>query len=423
MTGTESVTVDSTALEALLLVGVLLFSALMSRGMARIWVSVASFLVVVGLIVGPAALGWFDVGITTATVHVVAAVALSMVLFSDAARTDVRRLRAIAAQPARLLTVGLVGSLVLGTVIAIPLFPVLTVPLALVLATILAPTDAALGAPVVTDRSVPADVREVLTVESGLNDGIAVPVLLFALGWAGLQDSGGSSFLIVLGQVLGIGIAVGGVAGSLVAFAMISTTRRWGDAPTWSSMVPLLTALGCYGLAEHLGGSGFIAAFVGGLLFGWVCRNRGADSELLVDESVSNLLQGTTWFVFGAAAVGPVLLEGTFDWRWVAYGLLSVTVVRMLPVALALLGTRQPWQTVAFIGWFGPRGLASVVFLIIVLDLSPADEATATIFGTVTVTVLLSILLHGLSARPLAAAFGTWAGRRGQTQPANQGNA
>jgi NhaP-type Na+/H+ or K+/H+ antiporter len=106
-----------------------------------------------------------------------------------------------------------------------------------------------------------------------------------------------------------------------------------------------------------------------------------------------------------------------------AYGLLSVTVVRMLPVALALLGTRQPWQTVAFIGWFGPRGLASVVFLIIVLDLSPADEATATIFGTVTVTVLLSILLHGLSARPLAAAFGTWAGRRGQTQPANQGNA
>lgn len=422
MAGAESFTVESTGLEALLLVGVLLFSALMSRGMARIWVSVASFLVVVGLVVGPAALGWFDVGITTAAVHAVAAVALSTVLFSDAARTDVRRLRAVASQPARLLTIGLVGSLVLGTVVAIPLFPVLTVPLALVLATILAPTDAALGAPVVTDESVPADVREVLTVESGLNDGIAVPVLLFALSWAGLQDAGASSFASLLVVVLGVAVSVGAIVGSLVAVTMIATTRRWGNSPTWSSMVPLLTALGCYGLAEHLGGSGFIAAFVGGLLFGTVSRNRQADSELLVDETVSNLLQGTTWFVFGAVAVGPVLLGGTFDWRWVAYGLLSVSVVRMLPVWVALLGTHERWQTVAFIGWFGPRGLASVVFLIIVLDLSPADDATATIFGTVTVTVLLSILLHGLSARPLAAAFGAWARRLEQPDPASQDN-
>lgn len=422
MAGTEAATVDSTAVEALLLVGVLLVSALMNRGLARIWVSVASFLVVVGLVVGPSGLGWFDVGITTDTVHLVAAVALSTVLFSDAARTDVRRLRAIAAQPARLLTIGLVGTLALGTIIAIPLFPVLTLPLALVLATILAPTDAALGAPVVTDPSVPPDVREVLTVESGLNDGIAVPVLLFALGWAGLLESDGSSFVTTVGEVLGIGIAVGAVAGLLVAYAMTATTRRWGNSPAWSSMVPLLTALGCYGLAEHLGGSGFIAAFVGGLVFGSLCRTWGADSELLVDESVSNLLQGTTWFVFGAAAVGPILLEGSFDWRWVVYGLLSVSVVRMLPVWLALLGTHQPWQTVAFIGWFGPRGLASVVFLIIVLDLSPPDDVTAAIFGTVTITVLLSILLHGLSARPLAAAFGAWVGRQQQSNPVGRGD-
>lgn len=419
MPGMESATVEASGLEALLLVVVLLFSALMSRGMARIWVSVPLFLVLTGLAVGPSGLGWLDVPITSEAVHAVAAVALSTVLFSDAATTDVRRLRAVAAQPARLLTVGLIGSIVLGTLVAVPLFPALTIPLALVLATILAPTDAALGAPVVTNEAVPADVREVLTVESGLNDGLAVPVLLFALGWAGLQDTGDSSFVSLLLEVLGIGTAVGLGAGFLVAIALIHTTRRWGNSPTWSSMVPLLTALGCYGLAEHLGGSGFIAAFVGGLVFGEVCRDRLVDSELLVDETVSNLLQGATWFVFGAVAVGPVILEGGFDWRWVVYALLSLTVVRMLPVALALLGTKERWPTVAFVGWFGPRGLASVVFLIIVLDLSPDEGAMATIFGTVAVTVFLSILLHGLSARPLAIAYGAWASR--QSSPPRSG--
>ena len=206
-------------------------------------------------------------------------------------------------------------------------------------------------------------------------------------------------------------MAVGVGAGLLAAVALVATTRRWGNSPTWTSMVPLLTAVGCYLLAEHLGGSGFIAAFVGGLVFGEVCRDRVADSELLVDETVSNLLQGATWFAFGAVVVGPVILDAGFDWRWVVYAVLSLTVVRMLPVALALLGTHERWQTVAFIGWFGPRGLASVVFLIIVLDLSPEESATATILGTVAVTVFLSILLHGLTARPIARAYGAWAGR------------
>ena len=327
----ESVPVEATALDALLLVTVLLFSALMSRGLARIWVSVPLFLVLAGFVVGPSSLDWIAVSITSEAVHAVAAAALSTVLFSDAATTDVRRLRAVAAQPARLLTVGLVGSFALGTVAAVLLFPALGIPLALVLAVILAPTDAALGAPVVSDTSVPADVREVLTVESGLNDGLAVPVLIFALGWAGLEESSSSSFVSILVEVLGIGMAVGAGAGLVAAVALIATTRRWGNSPTWTSLVPLLTALGCYLLAEHLGGSGFIAAFIGGLVFGEVCRDRLADSELLVDETVSNLLQGATWFAFGAVVVGPVFLDPGFDWRWVAYALLSLTLVRMLP--------------------------------------------------------------------------------------------
>jgi NhaP-type Na+/H+ or K+/H+ antiporter len=405
----ESTSIDAGALDAILLVAVLLFSALMSQGLARILVSVPLFLVVAGIALGPAGLGWVELQITSDTVHTLAALALSTVLFSDAATTDLRRLRAVAAQPVRLLTIGLLGSILVGTLLAVPLFPELSVPLALVLATILAPTDAALGTPVVTNESVPADVREVLTVEGGLNDGLAVPVLIVALGWAGLEDTSGSGFMSVLVEVLGIGIAVGVGTGILVAIALIATTRRWGNSPTWSAMVPLLTAVGCYLLAEHLGGSGFIAAFVGGLMFGMVCRDRLADSELLVDETVSNLLQGATWFIFGAVAIGPVLLSEGFDWRWLVYGALSLTVVRMLPVALALLGTHERWPTVAFMGWFGPRGLASVVFLIIVLDLSPDQESLATIFGTVAVTVLMSIILHGFSAKPLAVRYGAWA--------------
>jgi len=401
---------QTTATEVLLLVGVLLVGALFARAMTRVWISTALYLVVVGLVLGPSALGWFDVGMTSSTFHLLASLALATVLFSDASRTDLRGLRSVRGQPLRLLTIGLVGSIVLGTVLALPLLPALTAPLALVLATILAPTDGALGTPVFTDPAVPADVREVLTVESGLNDGLAVPVLLLALGWAGLSDNGESGFVRLLVEVLGIGALVGAGVSALVALAWIGTVRRWGSSPGWSPLVPLLTAVGCYGLAEHLGGSGFIAAFVGGLVSGTLCRGR-ASEDLAVDESVSNLLQGATWFTFGAMALGPVLLEGAFEWRWLAYAVLSLTVVRLVPVTLALLGTGERWPTVAFMGWFGPRGLASVVFLVIVLDASPPDAATTAIFGTVALTVFLSILLHGLSARPAARAFGSWAAR------------
>lgn len=411
----DGIPAQTDAVEVLLLIGVLLLGALLERAMTRAWISTALYLVVTGTVLGPSGLGWFDVGISSSTFRLLASLALATVLFSDAARTDLRGLRSVAWQPLRLLTIGLIGSIVLGMLIAVVLLPVLTVPLALVLATILAPTDGALGTPVFTDPAVPDDVREVLTVESGLNDGLAVPILVLALGWAGLEDNGESGLVHLLVEVLGVGAAVGAGVSALVAIAWIMTLRQWGSSPTWSPLVPLLTAVGCYGLAEHLGGSGFIAAFVGGLVSGALCRGR-ATEDLAVDESVSNLLQGATWFTFGAMALGQVLLGGTFDWRWLAYALLSLTAVRVIPVTLALLGTRERWPTVAFIGWFGPRGLASVVFLLMVLDASEPDAATTAIFGTVTITVCLSILLHGLSARPAARAFGAWASRTSSTQ-------
>jgi sodium/hydrogen antiporter len=403
-------------LDAAVVVIALLVCAIGARALARIWVSTALFLVLFGTLVGPSVMGLFDVAITTSSIHTLAAVALATVLFSDAASTDTRRLRGLAAQPARMLTIGLVGSIVLGALVAAVLMPVLTPALALVVGTILAPTDAALGAPVVTDRRVPGDVREVLTVESGLNDGLAVPILLIALGWAELEDTGDVGLLQLIVRVLGIGALVGAGLAAVVAAWWILTSRRWGGVTAWSALVPLLTAVSGYFLAEQLGGSGFIAAFGGGLLFGAICRDRVED-DLLVDESVSNLLQGVTWFVFGAVAVGPVLLAGDFDVRWLLYALLSLTVVRLVPVGVSLLGTRTRLPTVAFMGWFGPRGLASVVFLIVVLDVAPPAAQASSILGAVTVTVALSVLLHGLSAPAAVAAYGAWASRTEAPQP------
>jgi len=403
----EAASVEGDAVDALVLIAALLLCSIAARALTRAWVSTALLLVLLGVLLGPPGLGLFDLAITTSTVHLVASIALATVLFSDAAAIDVRRMRAVAAQPIRLLSIGLLGSVALGAVLAVGLLPAITWPLALVVAAILAPTDAALGAPVVSDPAVPEDVREVLTVESGLNDGLAVPILLVGLAWADLQEIDEAGFAALIGRVVGIGVLCGVAVAGLVALALRRASHRWGTTPAWSALTPLLAAVACYVLAEHLGGSGFIAAFVGGLAFGALCRGR-VDDELIVDEGVSNLLQGTTWFVFGAAAVGPLLLDVDIDPRWVVYALLSLTFVRFVPVWLALLGTRSPWPTVAFIAWFGPRGLASVVFLVIVLDLSPADTATASIVGTVTLTVLLSVVLHGLSARPAARAYGAW---------------
>jgi NhaP-type Na+/H+ or K+/H+ antiporter len=285
-----------------------------------------------------------------------------------------------------------------------------------VLATIVAPTDAALGEAVVSDEHVPADVREVLSVESGLNDGLAVPVLLIALAAAGLQPLDASGPLALFGLVLGGGAGIGILLGAGAALVTALVGRAVGLDRRWVALVPVVTAVAAYLLAEHLGASGFIAAFVGGLAFGGVARRR-AMTGIEVDEEISLLLQAATWFVFGAVVVGPITFSG-WDWRWWAFAGLALTVARMVPVWVALLGTRTPAPTVAFMGWFGPRGLASVVFLVLVVRLEPAAEWLAPVVGAASATVALSVVAHGLSAPPLARRFGAWAARHPAEGPA-----
>jgi len=268
----------------------------------------------------------------------------------------------------------------------------------------LAPTDAALGQAVVTNPVVPAKVRESLNVESGLNDGICVPVLFIFLAIATNKTGDGgmlglASRLIV--EEIGIG-AVVGLAVAWIASAILkrSISRGW-VADSWLSIPVVAIAMTCFAMAQSLGGSGFIASFVGGLTFGAMTKDH-KEQLLSAAEGTGDTFSLLTWVAFGAAVVGHSIEH--FSWRIVVYAVLSLTVVRMLPVFLVLAGTGLRTKSKLFMGWFGPRGLASIVFIIIVLG---KDLPGAHILAmTVVFTVILSILAHGLTANPLASAYG-----------------
>jgi sodium/hydrogen antiporter len=359
-----------------------------------------------GLLVGTDALGLVDPSATGELVKVLAEATLAVVLFSDASRIDQGALRSELGVPARLLGIGLPLTIAAGFAAAVLLFGGLAWPEALVLGIVLAPTDAALGQAVVTSRRLPVRVRQSLNVESGLNDGICVPLFLVALAVAQAEEGaigGGHAARLVL-EKIGYGAALGVVAGAAAAsVVVVAGGRRLVDA-SWLQVVPLAGALLAFGSAEAVGGSGFIAAFVGGAVFGGLRRRRGGDVSYLT-EQVGSVLAATTFVVFGAVLLGPAL--GDLTWQIALYAVLSLTLVRMLPVAIAMLGTPARRPTVAFLGWFGPRGAASIVFALLVVEEGglPHDELLLT---TAFVTVGLSVFAHGLTAAPLARRYATW---------------
>ncbi len=286
---------------------------------------------------------------------------------------------------------------------------------ALVLAIVLAPTDAALGQAVVTDPRLPSRVRQGLNVESGLNDGICVPLLLIAIGIAEADED----LLTVHGAVhlvleeIGYGIVGGITAGVAAALALRVAERHELVAKGWEQAIPLAGAALAYGIAAPLGGSGFIAAFVAGLCFGILSRQEGQEATELT-ESTGSVLAGVTFVVFGAVALGPGLED--LDWRIALYAVLSLTVVRMVPVWLALLGTSIRPPTVAYLGWFGPRGLASIVFSVIVLEGSGLAHVDSLVL-IVIITVALSVFAHGLTAVPLTGRYARWFSSQSKPPP------
>jgi sodium/hydrogen antiporter len=378
---------------------------LMSARLGRASLTAPIIFVTVGMLLAEGLHG-IEPDASQEAVKLLAEVTLVWVLFADASRVGLREFRADLGLYTRLLAVGLPLTIAAGTLLAMWLFGGLGVWLALLVGAALAPTDAALGAAVMTDPAVPERDRQVLNVESGLNDGIATPIVTIAIAGAAAAAAGIAEGPELGGALadLAIGLAVGIVLGLLGGRAMRMARRREWVSESFTGPAVLALALAAYAGTLWLDGNGFVAAFLAGLAFG-NSAGRGGVTEVFYVEQTAGLLSLLTWLLFGAVII-PIVFEQT-DWQVIAYAVLSLTVVRLLPVAIALVGTRLPMRTVAFIGWFGPRGLASIIFAVLALEElhAEADRAVA-IIG---MTVLLSVFAHGLSAKPLAGRYGATA--------------
>ena len=383
----------------------LLVFAALSHRLKRSYVTLAIFFTSTGLLAGPA-LGLLDLELGSEPIKLLAQATLTLVLFSDASRISIPALRREFSVPARLLGLGLPLTIAAGTVAGVTVLPGVSLAEALVLAVMLACTDAALGQAVVTDRRIPSRIRQGLNVESGLNDGLCVPLFFIALAIAE-ADQGALSergALEVVAEEIGWGLVGGVAAGALGAVALRTAQRRGLAEAHWLQILTAATALLAAGIAHGLGGSIFIAAFVGGFVFGAIRRDVGGEVGYLVDQG-GEVLNAVTFLTFGAVILGPVLDD--LGWEALLYAVLSLTVVRMLPVALAMLGTRARPPTLAFLGWFGPRGLASIVFAVILVE-EAALPHQETLLLAVVATVGLSVYTHGLSALPLTERYVSW---------------
>lgn len=377
------------------------------------------FFVAVGVLAGPLGLGWYEAEIESESVQVVAEITLILILFTDASLIDLKALKREYKVPLRLLGIGLPLTMLAGFLIGQVMFPEMSVAMVAVLAFMLSPTDAALGQAVVTSKVVPEFVRDSVGVESGLNDGIALPPIMAcmaALGAAAGTDldlsywGGFATKQILFGPV--VGVAVGLIGGRLVDRAV----RLDWMQPVFQRLASVALAMMSFAIAEELGGNGFIAAFFGGLMLGTstkLVRERLQE----FGEAEGQLLSLFIFLIFGAVLV-PIAWE-YWSWSALGYALLSLTVIRMVPVAISLMGQKMDgggeesnevamdWQTMSFIAWFGPRGIASVLYLLMFIGaLEP--EGYKPMLSVVVLTVFLSVFLHGLSAVPLSALYGRY---------------
>lgn len=377
-----------------------------SRKLTDTPVTPAMAFVLIGMLIGPLVADELKVAPTSATVRTLAEATLAVVLFGDASRIKLHALRREYSVPLRLLGIGLPLTIVVGAALATAIFAQLSIAEAVVLALILAPTDAALGQAVVTEPRLPSRIRQGLNVESGLNDGICVPLLLIALAVADVEDktTAAGHAVSIVAEEIGYGI-LGGITAGLASAAVVAYGRR-RDLITgsWLQAIPIAGAALAYGVAAALGGSGFIAAFVAGAIFGGLVSHESEAASRL-NEELGGLLGGITFLIFGAVLLGPTL-EHT-SWRLVLYGVLSLTLVRMLPVAVGMIGSGATARTIGFLGWFGPRGLASIVFAVIAVKEAQIPGAQ-TILAASYLTIGVSVFAHGATAAPLAKGYAHW---------------
>ncbi len=388
---------------AILALFILVYSSVAGR-VERTWVSGPIVFTIFGLLIGPVGLDLITFKADREALSTLAELTLALVLFIDAADADMGVLRKTKALPVRLLLIGLPLTILLGFGVGVLLVEKLSLFEVALLATMLAPTDAALGKGVVTNEAVPDAVRQGLNVESGLNDGICVPILFVFLALAtGKAGEGGpwQLAMMLVAEEIGIGLAVGLVLTTMAGLLLKFAKGQGWLTHTWIQVPVVALALGCFAVAQFLGGSGFIAAFSGGFLFG-VLTKQARDEFLRAAEGTGDTLALITWVIFGSAVVGQAV--GQFSWLILLYAVLSLTLIRMLPVFLSLTGTGMSTEGKLFVGWFGPRGLASIVFGVMVVNANLPNSGSIAMI--VVCTIMLSILGHGITANPWAKAFG-----------------
>ncbi len=354
-----------------------------------------------------ARVGHLDVVLEAEQLRWLAEVALVLVLFRDASGVTRSALRGEAWLPVRLLAVGLPLTIASGAVAAWLVFPGENWWVLALLAAVLAPTDAALGASFVSDGRIPSRLRTLINVESGLNDGLVTPFVLFFLAGAATDQEAGSISQAMADAVVEVvvALAVGGLVGGIGARALLAARRLGWSRQSLDPIAVLALALLTYFLAIQLGGNGFVAAFVGGLAFGLAARERERDG-LVLTEQAGTLLGLAVWLAFGLTAS---LVLPTVTWASVIYAVLSLTIIRIIPVLVSLAGSGIDFRDALVVGWLGPRGLASIVFALIAAEsLVGTDEEL--ILTTVTVTVMLSVVAHGLSAGWIASRYGRLSG-------------
>ncbi len=376
--------------------------------LGRFSITMPVVFVIVGALAGPKGL------VTAGSAELLIEMTLALLLFADASTLALRQVRDDPGPPARLLLIALPLIVALGGLVAYGLFPKEAIGSALLLGAILAPTDAALGLPIFNNPRVPVRVRRALNVESGLNDGIATPIVALFIAMAVAeegQQAGGNWLLSALGGI-GIGVAAGIAVGLLGGWLFAAALKRGWTAVTGEQIGNLALAMCAFWMAKALGGNGFVAAFVGGILFGHATRER-LHVATEFTETAGTLLSLFVWAAFGANLVPPLLQA--FNPLSLLYALLSLTVIRMIPVAISMVGAHLRPDTILLMGWFGPRGLASVVFALMAYEaFHEAGRAVDLLADTATWTILLSVVLHGISAVPLA----NWYGRRLETAEA-----
>jgi sodium/hydrogen antiporter len=399
-----------------ILAAVFISYSLVAARLDRWSVTAPIVFVLTGVLLGFGAPDWLGPIGEPETVKHIAELTLALLLFADASTLRWGQLREDGSLPLRLLLIGFPLTLLAGFGVGTWLVPAAPLAAAGLVAGILAPTDAALGLGVFTNRTVPGRIRRALNVESGLNDGMATPLVTLFLALLVAEEASApgnwlAEAFVELGIAVVVAIAVGTIAGRLIAAA-----QRHGWTSHLSDRLAILaTALLAYGGALAAGGNGFVAAFVGGIVFAVASKGRLRE-PVEFTEDLALFASFLVWAIFGALLLAPQL-SGGVSWPAILYAVLSLTLVRMIPVALAMIGTGLRPATILFMGWFGPRGLASVVFTLIAFEtLEEGGLASDTMIEIASWTVFLSVIFHGVTAGPLA----RWYGRGLTEEPAER---